>query len=99
MEKKKLNEEELEKIAGGDYGTSYIDYETADAVQFKYQIGEQVEVYKSFFHWSTSHAVVLDRFATSFEIMDAKWGAAYKVQYDDGTTDDMVYEDDIQDKK
>ncbi|MDO4467572.1 MAG: hypothetical protein Q4C49_11315 [Bacillota bacterium] len=52
---KQLNEEMLVNVSGGDYGDADIEIKTGKPL---YQIGEQVEVYNTDFHISTTRMTV-----------------------------------------
>ena len=79
---KLFNDEKLRKIVGGDYGDiRWAD--TKEDVKFRYNVGDWVEVYDSFWHICTTRYQIIMRYAQrggfSSTIFNKKYCAVYKV--------------------
>ena len=75
---KPMSDASLAGIYGGNYGDSLQEERTMHAM---YWIGDVVEVYNSFFHWTTRRATII---YLHFNGIGEPY--SYQVQFEDGST-------------
>jgi len=86
IEKHQLNDSQLDKVTGGDFGDSDKEYaDTPEGVVFLYNIGDHVEVYTTGFHVTTTGGTIIDRrVGSTTSGCETKYQGEYLVRFDNG---------------
>ena len=97
--KTNIEDTQLEEVAGGDFGDLRA-FDSEESVEYRYEVGEHVEVYLStMIHAHTRGGTVVRRYPKQGTgIFSGLFYAAYDIAYDEGWTVYGKDEDNIERK-